>query len=65
MSSILSIRYKIFLIYQVVIGLRFLRDYGIVHLDIKPENILVKMASNSAASVFALAKIIDFGEAFC
>lgn len=64
MSSILSIKYKIFLLYQVVIGLRFLRDYGVVHLDIKPENILVKMGSDSS-NVFALAKIIDFGEAYC
>lgn len=64
MSSILSIKYKIFLMYQVVVGLRFLRDYGVVHLDIKPENILIKMGSDSS-NVFALAKIIDFGEAYC
>lgn len=37
-------------------GLRYLKDYGVVHLDIKLNNILIgkKLA----------IKIIDFGESF-
>jgi serine/threonine protein kinase len=60
MHSIISTKTKVFLIYQVSVGLRFLRDNGVVHLDVKPENILIKMASTGSSS-FALAKIIDFG----
>jgi serine/threonine protein kinase len=63
LSSIMSIKIKIFLLYQVTVGLRYLRDSGIVHLDMKPENLLVKMASMSSNNL-AIIKIIDFGEAY-
>lgn len=36
MKSILSIKTKIFWLYQISIGLRYLRDFGVVHLDMKP-----------------------------
>lgn len=61
MGSIISMKVKIFILYQVSVGLRYLRDYGIVHLDMKPENLLVKMASSVTSSAFALIKIIDYG----
>lgn len=61
----MSMKVKIFLLYQVSVGLRYLRDFGVVHLDMKPENLLVKMASSVISSAFALVKIIDYGEAYC
>lgn len=35
-NSVLSLPIKIYFLYQISVGLRFLRDLGIVHLDIKP-----------------------------
>lgn len=60
MNSILSIRSKLFILYQICIALRFLRDHGVTHLDVKPENVLVKMAT-SANSSLVIVKIIDYG----
>ena len=64
LSSIMSMKIKIFLLSQVTIGLRYLRDFGIVHLDMKPQNLLVKMAATTTTNAFALIKIIDFGQAY-
>lgn len=60
-NSIMSMKVKIFLLSQAIIGLRCLRDFGVVHLDMKPENLLVKIAASVTSSAFALIKIIDFG----
>lgn len=38
-------------------GLRFLKNYHIVHMDLTPKNILVWPQ--------LITKIIDFGEAYC
>lgn len=51
-----SLATKLTLLYNVVLGMRKLRDYQIVHLDMKPANLIV--------SRFLVPKIIDFGEAF-
>lgn len=61
MNSVLSIRSKLFILYQVSIALRFLRDHGITHLDIKPENILIKMATSANNTSLVIVKIIDYG----
>lgn len=65
MNSIISVKNKIFWLYQVSVGLRFLRDLGVVHLDMKPENLLIKVMSNGPNNAFTIIKIIDFGEAYC
>ncbi len=52
-SSSISFWTKLFLIKNVLNGLKFLKDYKIVHLDLKPANILV--------SHDLLTKIIDYG----
>jgi serine/threonine protein kinase len=47
---------KICLLINVVKGIRHFTSIGIVHLDLKPINILV--------CKFMITKIIDFGEAY-
>jgi serine/threonine protein kinase len=48
-----SLLTKIYLLCQVVQGLRFLRDNDIVHMDIKPQNVLVGKE--------LLLRLTDFG----
>lgn len=64
-EGMLSLPVKLYFLYQTSIGLRFLRDLGIVHLDVKPENILMKIYENGPnnKSCFIL-RLIDFGESF-
>ncbi len=49
--------------YEIAVGLRFLRDYGIIHNDLKPQNVLMKIMSDKLkiSSTFML-RLIDFGE---
>jgi serine/threonine protein kinase len=49
--------------YEISIGLRFLRDFTVVHNDIKPQNVLLKIVSdrNRNNGTFLL-RLIDFGE---
>jgi serine/threonine protein kinase len=56
---------KLFFLYEIAVGLRFLRDYGIIHNDLKPQNVLLKVMSdkNKVNSTFML-RIIDFGESY-
>lgn len=61
MGPIISINTKVFLLYQVSIGLRFLRDFGVVHLDMKPENLLIKLGMGTNNKAIMILKIIDFG----
>jgi serine/threonine protein kinase len=51
-----SLNSKIVLMFSLTIALRLLDKYKIVHLDLKPNNIM--MSSNLSI------KIIDFGEAY-
>ena len=44
---------KIRILLNIVFGMKHLMDYNIVHLDLKPTNILVYK--------FLVTKIIDFG----
>jgi len=55
-SETISLQTKIHLAFTVVQALRYLRSYGIVHLDCKPSNILLYKNM--------LIKLIDFGESF-
>jgi protein-serine/threonine kinase len=48
-----SLLTKLYLLCQVVQGLRFLRDNNIVHMDIKPQNVLVGKG--------LLLRLTDFG----
>ncbi len=52
----LSFWTKIFLIKNILNGLRFITGYRIIHLDLKPNNIIV---INDL-----LTKIIDFSESY-
>ena len=42
---------------QLLIALRHLRDCGVVHADVKPDNILVNESNNR------VSKLCDFGSA--
>ncbi len=56
LNEVLSFWSKVFLIKNIVNGLRFIVGYKIVHLDLKPSNIIVVSDM--------LAKIIDFSESY-
>lgn len=58
--NVMSLQSKLTFLYQTAMGLRFLRDNGIVHLDIKPQNILFKIVSDNYTN-FPTVRIIDFG----
>jgi len=45
------------IIFQISSGLQYLHDYGIVHRDIKPQNLLYNIGNNGEITV----KILDFG----
>jgi serine/threonine protein kinase len=49
----LSFWTKIFIMKNITNGLRFLQTYDIIHLDLKPSNIIITHG--------LLSKIIDFG----
>eukprot|EP00762_Andalucia_godoyi_P005644 ANDGO_06493.mRNA.1 putative serine/threonine-protein kinase MARK-A len=46
------------IIKQAVVGLRALHSFHVAHLDLKPDNILIRMDSESASP---LVKLVDFG----
>ena len=54
-AEVLSLSTRLFMAHSIAMGLRYCHAYGIVHMDIKPENILI--AKN------LITKITDFGEA--
>ncbi len=55
---------KLFFLFMVIVALRFLRDNSIVHIDLKPENLLMKIVGDGKQSVHYLIKLIDFGESY-
>ena len=46
---------KIYISFFIVQALRFIKEYGVVHLDLKPANIMINNLK---------VKLIDFGESF-
>lgn len=52
------------LLNRIALGVRFLRDYGVHHNDLKPENVLLKIVGNRANNNFLLTRLIDFGESY-
>jgi serine/threonine protein kinase len=59
--NILSLETKMSLIYRTALGIRFLRDYGIIHNDLKPQNVLLKYMATKKQGYF-FPRLIDFGE---
>ncbi|CAD8165338.1 unnamed protein product [Paramecium pentaurelia] len=54
-QEVLSLSTRIFIAHSIAMGLRYIHNYGIIHMDIKSANILI--------SKTLMAKITDFGEA--
>lgn len=52
----ISLWSKVYLLLNIVHGIRHLIAFGIVHLDLKPMNVVVAR--------FMITKIVDFGEAY-
>lgn len=62
-KSIMSLQIKLNFLHQITMGLRFLRDHQIVHLDLKPENVLIKIYKMSN-NPYPIMRLIDFGEVY-
>lgn len=61
-KQILSLETKILFIHRIAFGIRFLRDYGIVHNDLKPQNVLLRIVGDKAKKTGTfLTRLIDFG----
>ena len=53
-----------YLIKKILQGIEFINNKGIIHSDIKPENILVQYTNNNENFEITSVKIIDYGSAF-
>ena len=59
-NSHMTERHAAFIIGQVLMGLSHMHELGIIHRDMKPENLLM-MSANSADDSYNQIKIADFG----
>ena len=55
-SEVMSLHTKIYFSFVISQSLRYLKQYKIVHLDLKPSNIMISQR--------LMIKLIDFGESF-
>lgn len=55
-KSVISLNTKLFFMLQISLGVKFLKDNKIFHLDLKPQNTLI--GHN------LILKICDFGESY-
>lgn len=55
MQEVMSLSTRLFIAHNIAMALRYCHYYGVVHMDIKPGNVLI--AKN------LMAKLTDFGEA--
>ena len=53
-----------YLLKQLVIGINYINNKGIIHSDIKPENILIDFSQEENCFKINSIKIIDYGSAF-
>jgi len=53
-----------YLFKELVKGINYINNKGIIHSDIKPENILIEYTQNSNSFYITSIKIIDYGSAF-
>ena len=56
-------QFKLF-IKKILLGIEFINGNGIIHSDIKPENILIEYIHDSDTFEITSIKIIDYGSAF-
>ncbi len=50
------------MIKEILTGLQFLHDFGILHRDLKPSNVLVDVVGHMRLSDFGISRILDDGE---
>ena len=64
-KKIITFQTKLFFLFQIAIGIKFLRDFGVIHNDIKPQNVLLKIVGdiNKTNGTFLL-RLIDFGQSY-
>ena len=53
-----------YLLKQLVIGINYINSKGIIHSDIKPENILIDFSQKTGNFTINSIKIIDYGSSF-
>lgn len=51
-SRVLSLHTKLYILYLIALALQELRNIGIIHMDLKPQNILVNRTTILDQSIF-------------